>query len=249
MKILLVGAKGRMGQAISENAPQFGIEIIAGVDRDTTSYSYPIYADIKDVKEHVEAIVDFSHASMVKETGAYANAKGLPVVFGATGLTEEDLAYIERLSQNIPVLQSSNMSLGIQVLKLLSEKASKILGNLYDIEIIERHHNQKKDAPSGTALLLLDAVKQKDSEPIFGRHGADVQRKKTEIGLHAVRGGGVPGEHEVGFYGAYDELFLTHRARDRKVFALGALEAIRFLSTKKSGRYDTYNLIKELLRD
>lgn len=249
MKILLIGAKGRMGQAISENASAFDIEIAAGVDRDTNRTDYPIYANIKEVKEQVNAIIDFSHASMLQSTGDYAKAHMLPVVFGATGLGEEDFAYLDELSKHVAVLQSSNMSLGIQVLKMLCEKAGKILGNLYDIEIIERHHNQKKDAPSGTALLLLDAVKQATSKPIFGRHGTDALRKKPEIGLHAVRGGGVPGEHEVGFYGAYDELFLTHRARDRKVFALGALEAARFLANKEIGRYNTYDLIQELLRD
>lgn len=248
MKLLLIGCSGRMGRAILENAPEFGMEIAAGVDTQVQPEAvFPIYTDIRLVRERCDCIIDFSHHSMVPAVGQYARKNQIPVLFGATGLTPEELDDIEDLAQSVPVLQSSNMSLGIQVLKLLSEKASRILGKLYDIEIIEKHHNKKKDAPSGTALLLYEAVKQAQSAAVYGRHGADALRQPQEIGLHAIRGGGLPGEHEVSFYGAYDELSLTHRVRDRKVFAIGALQAARYLHTKKSGRYDTYDMIKDLL--
>ncbi len=248
MKIIIIGCSGRMGQAIEENAESFGIEIAAGVDtQHLRQTDYPVYTDIQRIQEHADCIIDFSHHSMVKSVGEYAKSKKIPVLFGATGMGTEELAYIDELSQEIAVLQSANMSLGIQVLRMLAEKASKILSGLYDIEIIEKHHNQKKDAPSGTALLLYNSVKKGQSHAVFGRQGKEALRQSDEIGIHAIRGGGVPGEHEVAFFGAYDELNLIHRARDRKVFAIGALQAAKFLCGKQNGRYDTSDIIQECL--
>ena len=248
MKIIIVGCSGRMGQAIEENAKGFGIEIAAGVDtQNRRQTDYPVYTDISQIQESADCIIDFSHHSMVKNVGEYAKSKKIPVLFGVTGMSTEELAYIDELSREIAVLQSANMSLGIQVLRMLAEKAGKILGELYDIEIIEKHHNQKKDAPSGTALLLYDTVKQAHSHAVFGREGKEALRQSGEIGIHAIRGGAIPGEHEVAFFGAYDELSLIHRARDRKVFAIGALQAAKFLYGRQSGRYDTSDIIQERL--
>ncbi len=248
MNIILSGCLGRMGKAISENAAQTGVTIVAGVDAfGEGKADYPIYKNINNVTEKADCIIDFSHFSALKALGEYALANNLPIIFAATGYSSDDIAYIENLSKSVPVLQTSNLSLGVQVLRHVAEQASKMLSGLYDVEIIERHHNQKKDAPSGTALMLYEAVKNNDSEPIYGRHGNDCLRNEREIGIHAIRGGGVPGEHEVGFYGVYDEILLTHRARDRRVFAIGALTAAKFLAKQKSGLYTTADVVKDRL--
>ncbi|NMD37885.1 MAG: 4-hydroxy-tetrahydrodipicolinate reductase [Christensenellaceae bacterium] len=248
MNIILSGCLGRMGKAISENAAQADIAVVAGVDAfGEGTASYPIYKNINEVTEKADCIIDFSHFSALKSLGEYALNKSLPIILATTGYSVDDLAYIGELSKSIPVLQTSNLSLGVQVLRHVAEQASKILSGLYDVEIIERHHNQKKDSPSGTAFMLYEAVKKAESEAIYGRHGNDCLRKEKEIGIHAIRGGGVPGEHEVGFYGIYDEILLTHRARDRRVFAIGALTAAKFLAKQKSGLYTTADVVKDRL--
>ena len=248
MKIILVGCNGKMGMSISQIASDEGIEVVAGVAKSKVSYfPYPVYTHIDDVKEEADCIVDFSHYSMVRPVGKYAKKRNLPVLYGATGLNDADMEFIDHLAKNVPVLQSTNFSLGVEVLKTLVIKAKELLGDKYDIEIIEKHHNQKKDAPSGTAYMLLDSLKSKNTVECFGRHGTDAKRHENEIGVHAIRGGGLVGEHEVGFYGPYDEILITHRAMNRKVFALGALKGAKLLTTLPAGRYNIEDIIKHTL--
>ena len=248
MKIILVGCNGKMGMSISLIAADENIEIVAGVAKDKVNlFSYPVYTHIDDVKEQADCIVDFSHYSMLRPVGKYAKKHDLPVLYGATGLNDGDMDFIDSLAKSVPVLQSTNFSLGVEVLRTLIVKAKELLGDKYDIEIVEKHHNQKKDAPSGTAYTLLEALKDRGTSECFGRHGTDAKRHEHEIGIHAIRGGGVVGEHEVGFYGPYDQILITHRAMDRKVFALGALQGAKLLTTLPAGRYNIKDIINHML--
>ena len=157
---------------------------------------------------------------------------------------------INEAAATVPVLQSANMSLGIAVLRQLAAMAARALGDGYDVEIIEKHHRRKLDSPSGTALMLYDAVKREKNGnvvPVYGRYGRDAKRNADEIGLHAVRGGTVTGEHEVGFYGNGEEILLTHRAENRALFAEGALRAARFVAGKPAGRYEMKDVVAEIL--
>lgn len=248
MKIILVGCNGKMGMSISVIAADENIEIVAGVSKEKVSYfPYPVYTHIDEVTESADCIVDFSHYSMLRPVGKYAKKHNLPVLYGATGLNDGDMMFIDSLSKSVPVLQSTNFSFGVEVLRTLVTKAKELLGDKYDIEIIERHHNQKKDAPSGTAYTLLESLSEKNTVECFGRHGTDAIRQDHEIAVHAVRGGGIVGDHEVGFYGPYDEILITHRAMDRKVFALGALKGAKQLTKLPAGRYNVKDIINYML--
>ncbi|MDY5730760.1 MAG: 4-hydroxy-tetrahydrodipicolinate reductase [Eubacteriales bacterium] len=245
MKLILVGASGRMGLAVAENAKD--VQIVAGVGEPMPHANFPVYQSAELLHELADCIIDFSHPSTLSAVLTHAVKYHIPCVIGTTALDEHCLALIQQASKQIPVLQSYNLSLGVQTLKVLAKKASQMLQGLYDIEIIEKHHNQKKDAPSGTALMLYEAVKQENSKAVCGREGAQAIRTQNEIGIHSLRGGSLPGEHCVEFLGAYDELQLVHRVRDRKVFAIGALQAAKFLQGKANGLYTTQDIIEESL--
>lgn len=250
MKIILVGCNGNMGMAINAIAKDEGVEIVAGVSKDSISYfPYNVYTNIDDVTENADCIVDFSHYSMIRPIGKYAKKHKLPVVYGATGLNDADMEFIDGLANIVPVIQSTNFSMGIETLKVLINKAKELLGVNYDIEIVERHHNKKKDAPSGTAYSLLDILSDKNTKDCFGRHGTDAKRQEHEIAVHAIRGGGLVGEHEVGFYGPYDEILITHRAISRKVFALGALKCAKMLTKLPAKRYTVLDMINNMLEN
>ena len=175
----------------------------------------------------------------------------MPAVLCTTGYNEAELQMIEEASREIPVFRSANMSLGVNVLRHLVQEAARALGEDFDVEIVERHHRMKADSPSGTALMLYDSVKDATEtlrQPVFGRYGRTAQRQPGEVGIHAVRGGTITGEHEVCFYGDGEELILTHRAEKRSLFARGALRAAAFLMDKSAGKYDMQDLIEEMLR-
>lgn len=245
MNIILSGAVGRMGHQVAEQAKIAGLSIVCGIDNRShlSDFSFPVYPSFSEVKEKGDVIIDFSSASALPETLEYALAHSTPVLLAATGYTENDLQLIHDASKKIAIFKSANMSIGIQALKVLAKKTAMMLEG-FDIEIVERHHNQKADAPSGTALLLLDAVKNDDSEAMFGRHGTSCKRKENEIGVHAIRGGTVAGEHEVGFYGQHEVITITHSAQDRSVFAAGAIRAAAFLCNQKPGLYDMSDMIQ-----
>lgn len=246
LKILLSGACGRMGHQVAGLAEENGAVITAGVDVHANAYaSFPVFPAFSQVTENADVIVDFSRPEGLSALLAFAREKKMPLVLAATGYNETDLAAIRDAAGEIAVFRSANMSLGVYVLKALSEKAAQLLPG-FDIEIVEKHHNQKADAPSGTALMLYDAVKNPHSLPVYGRHTRTEKREAREIGLHAVRGGSVAGEHEVGFYGQGETVLLSHFAQDRSIFARGALRAARFIASQQPGEYSMDDLAREI---
>jgi len=248
LKILLSGACGRMGRQVANLAEDEQAVIACGVDVHVEQWSdFPVYPSFSLVQEEADVIVDFSRPESLSALLDYAKAHHLPVVLASTGYNEEDLAAIRKAAKEIPIFRSANLSLGVYVLKTLAHQAAQLLPG-FDIEIIEKHHNQKIDAPSGTALMLYDAVSNPDTVPVFGRNGRTQKREKQEIGLHAIRGGTVPGEHEVGFYGPSEVVTLSHSAQDRSIFARGALRAARFVAKQQPGEYSMDDLAKDMIK-
>lgn len=251
MKILLGGALGRMGREVTLAAEAFGAEITGGVD---VAYAgqdsaYPIAADYAQSDVRADVIIDFSRPDALPELLSLAVEKKMPVVLCATGYTDVELESIRRAAESIPVLRSANMSLGVNVMQELVAMAARTLEG-FDIEIVEKHHRMKVDSPSGTALMLYDAAmaeKGPETEPIYGRYGRTQKRTAGEIGIHAVRGGTVTGEHEVGFYGNGEQVILTHRAENRSLFAQGALKAAQYLLDKPAGLYSMHDVVREML--
>ncbi len=197
----------------------------------------------------VDVVVDFSTWKPGADLLTYAVKHRIPAVIATTGLSEEQLAAIDEAAKIIPIFRSGNMSLGIALLRALAKKAASVLGENFDIEIVEAHHNRKADAPSGTALMLLDAVKdgcESPREAVYGRHGRDCKRRKQEIGVHALRGGTVTGEHEVMFLGTSERVKISHSAENRSVFAAGALKAATFLIGKQPGLYTMDDVVGKL---
>lgn len=245
MRVLINGACGRMGQAVARNARTMGIEIACGVDPLKMEAGFPIYQDFSNIQEKVDCIIDFSSASALDALLDYAIANRIPCVICSTGFSQEQLERIDQASDTIPVFRSANMSVGIAVLRKLSRMASTLLGDDFDVEIVEAHHNQKADAPSGTALMLYHEIKDVYSTPRErqdGRSGMQ-KRKKNEIGMHALRGGTVAGEHAVCYFGPMERIQLQHSAEDRSVFAVGALKAAAFLVTQHPGMYSMDDML------
>ncbi len=246
MKIYLSGATGHMGRAVAAEAARLGVQIAGGVDLNPAELPFPLTDRFASLPEGGEVLIDFSMPSSLDDLLAFATAKGLPAVLCTTGYTEEQLLAIEQASRRIAIFRSGNMSVGIAVLRRLARQAAAALGSSFDIEIVEAHHRRKADAPSGTALMLYDAVKnarQTESPAVQGRSGRDCRRQPGEIGLHAVRGGTVVGEHEVLFLGDQERLTLTHSAESRSVFAVGALRAAQFLIGRAPGMYNMDDML------
>lgn len=242
-RLLISGANGRMGRMLAQEAAAYGFKVVAGVDKEAGAIGgCPVYAGFLDVTEEADILIDFSSPNNLGGLVDYAVARALPCVLGTTGYTAEDLAHIRKAAERIPVFQSPNMSRGVYVLRQLAAQAAKMLDG-FDIEIVEKHHNQKADSPSGTALALYEAVRKPDSLPVYGREGVPGKRQAREIGLHAVRGGTVPGEHEVGFYGGNEVILLSHSAQSRGVFASGALAAAAWLLVRPAGLYGMADLM------
>ena len=248
-KILLVGCNGRMGKVITELAagdPE--IEITAGVDvAGACAGDYPVYASFDEIGTQADVIVDFSSPKVFDAMLDYALARGIPVVLCTTGLTQEQIARFEEAAGRLAVLRSANMSLGINLLMKLLREAAPILAKAgFDIEIVERHHNQKKDAPSGTALALADCINESldnSREYVYDRTGRLQKREPKEIGISAVRGGTIPGTHEVIFAGTDEVIELTHLAYSRSLFGKGAVLAAKFLAGKSPKLYSMADVI------
>ena len=246
MNIILIGACGRMGRNVAEVAAEQGVNIAAGVDVVPAQLPFPLYHSVADVREDADAAIDFSSASGLEATLAVCEARGIPVVLAATGYTEADEARIRSSAEKIAVFKTGNLSLGVNLLQMLAKKAAQVLGDAFDAEIVERHHHNKKDAPSGTALMLAKSVNEGfggGKENVYGRHGMVGERRQSEIGIHAVRGGTIVGEHEVMFAGEDEIVTLAHSARSRKVFASGALKAAAWLQGRAPGLYDMDDLL------
>ncbi len=248
INILLSGANGKMGQAVTRAIDGMeGLTISAGFDINTEQKSsYPVYDNLSEVQEPVDVIIDFSHPAMLDPLLNYATSKNIPAVICTTGLSTEQISRLEYESKNIPIFFSANMSLGVNLLIDLVCRAAKLLEDNFDIEIIEKHHNQKLDAPSGTALAIADAIADTVSYPAaytYDRHSVRKKRDKREIGIHAVRGGTIVGEHDVIFAGTDEVIELKHTATSKEVFAVGAVRAAVFLAKQTPGMYAMKDLI------
>ncbi len=247
-KIILSGCLGKMGRVITNCASlRNDIEIVAGVDLNTDSTcTYPVYTSFSEIKEAADVIIDFSHPSVLDNLLAFAKEKNLPVVLATTGFSASQTEQIKNAAKEIPLFFTFNMSLGINLLVALSKKAASVLDGNFDIEIVEKHHNQKIDAPSGTAIMLAEAInKTLDDKMIYeyDRHSKREKRQRNEIGIHSVRGGNIVGEHEVIFAGHDEVITLSHSATSKEVFAIGSLKAAIFMNGKKAGLYDMNNVI------
>lgn len=247
--LIITGANGKMGkvlQSIIDNRDD--CKIVAGVDLNTQQNgSFPIYSSIAEVNEDADAIIDFSNPILLDDLLEYSKNTGVALVIATTGYSDDEKQKIYDASKLCPIFFTYNMSLGINLLANLAKKAVEILGNDFDIEIIEKHHNQKIDAPSGTALMLADAVCEVTPQPMkyeFDRHSKREKRTKNEIGLHAVRGGTIVGEHDVIFAGRDEIITLSHSARSKEIFAVGAVNAAVYMAGKDAGLYDMKELIK-----
>lgn len=246
MKIILIGACGRMGKTVAELAEHRGVEIVCGIDLHPCPMPFPVYASLTEAPNDADVVVDFSSPSGLQETLAFCTKGRIPLLLAATGYSDDDIAAIEQSARSIPIFKTGNLSVGVCLLQLLAKKAAFVLRD-FDAEIIEKHHNQKKDAPSGTALMLAESVNEgfgNSKREVFGRHGMVGARDKNEIGIHAVRGGTIVGEHEVIFAGEDEVLTLAHSARSRKVFATGALQSAAWLTSQRAGLYNMNHLLE-----
>ena len=245
--IILCGCGGRMGRAIIESVKD-GCTIVAGVDVNASALStgFPVYEKISDFPGKADVIVDFSHHSALPSLIEYAKATKTPIVLATTGHTDEELALIDESVNEIAIFRSGNFSLGINLLITLAKQAAKTLGTDFDVEIIEKHHNKKLDAPSGTALMIADAIasEREESEYVFDRHSERKARESKEIGLHSVRGGTIVGEHEAIFAGENEIVTISHSAASREIFATGALRAAIYLAKKEKGLYNMTDMIE-----
>lgn len=234
IKVLLNGCCGKMGKVIIEAAKNFpNIEIVAGIDKYPNDQSnFKIYTNSDDVDINYDVLLDFSRPEALTDILKLSTKNNKPAILCSTGYTDEELLLISEKSKVIPLFRSANMSLGVNLLNSLLKKIVPTLYENYDIEIIEKHHNQKVDSPSGTALLLADTIKDSipnESNYIYGRSGKR-KREKNEIGIHAIRGGSIVGDHYIIFAGSGEIIELSHKAISREVFAVGALKACEFMS-------------------
>lgn len=252
IQVAIVGCNGKMGgfvaQAVSENpntAALFGVDAFG-----ESRYDFPVYKSFDEAQQKPDVIIDFSHPSTLDGMLGYATANGVPCVICTTGYSDEQRAQIAKASESVAVFCSGNMSLGINLLIELCKQATKVLGGGFDIEIVEKHHNLKVDAPSGTALMLADAISDtlpQEPQYVYDRHAYRKKRSKDEIGIHAVRGGTIVGEHEVIFAGHDEVITLTHQAQSKEVFAVGAVNAAAFLANQSAGMYNMSDMLASIL--
>ena len=248
--LILCGCGGRMGQAIIRTAADSkDCRIVAGVDINADAVApvcaFPVYHAITDFPGKADVIVDISHHTAIPALLSYAKKTGTALVVATTGHTEEEKTAMSEAAGTVPVFFSGNMSIGINLLIELAKVAAATLGESFDVEIIEKHHNQKLDAPSGTALMIADALagKREATEYTYDRHAVRGKRRPEEIGIHSIRGGTIVGEHEVLFAGNNEMISLTHTATSREIFANGALKAAVYMTGKPAGLYNMSDLI------
>lgn len=247
IKILLNGCNGKMGKIIDEVAKKnSNLIIAAGVDSNKSNNSYPVYEKVHKCKEEIDVILDFSRPSALNDLIDFASINKTPLVLCTTGFSKEQLELIKIASSKIPVFRSANMSIGINVVNNILKNISELLYSDFDIEIIEKHHNEKVDAPSGTALMLGNTIKESISEEtvfVKGRDGI-AKRNHKEIGIHSIRGGSIVGEHQVIFAGQGEIIEIKHSAISRDVFAVGALKACEFVFGKEPAMYSMDDMLK-----
>ncbi len=250
IKIFLSGCMGRMGRVISEiAAASDDLVIVAGSDLNAVSgHTFPVFADPGDCKIEFDVLVDFSNTAALPTLFEMISKRQCPAVICTTGLDEQLKADLNKLGQTVPIFQSANMSLGINLLISLAQQAAKLLYPDFDIEIVEAHHNQKLDAPSGTALMIAEQINASldgQLNMVCDRSQVRQKRDKHELGMHAIRGGSIVGEHTVLFAGQEETLSIHHSAQSRAVFARGALAAARFIAKKPAGLYNMQDLLRQ----
>lgn len=239
-----------MGQVMTRVlAGEPEMDVVAGVDLDPAKFMnrYPVYASLADVREAVDILIDFSHHTSLGPILEYGLSRKLPLLICTTGFSPEERQRMSDASKELPILNSANMSLGVNLLLSLVKQATTILRDSFDVEIVERHHNQKVDSPSGTALMIAEAIQSSldsQAELKFGRHSKSEKRTRNEVGVHSVRGGAIVGDHEVIFAGQGEVIEITHSALSRDVFAYGAVRAARFLAGRGPGLYSMADVIE-----
>lgn len=246
--IAICGANGKMGKTIYNCIKdRDDCKVIAGIDLYTEQYAdFPIVSSPTELPEKPDVIIDFSNPASLDGLLSYCLSTGTPIVVASTGYSDEQITKIRTASEQIPVFFTFNMSLGINLLVQLAKKAAEVLGDRFDIEIVEKHHNQKLDAPSGTAIMLANAINEtmdNSKHYVYDRHSRRQKREKSEIGMHAIRGGTIVGEHDVIFAGNDEVITLSHSAASKTVFAEGSIKAAIFLKDKPAGLYDMQMLI------
>ena len=251
VKVAITGANGKMGHVITSIIEgRDDCTVTGGIDLNTAENGkYPIVSEPALLPEKPDVIIDFSHPSALDKLLEYCINTGTPAVIATTGFSDEQIARIKAAAEQVPVFFSFNMSLGINLLASLAKSAAKLLGGQFDIEIVEKHHNQKIDAPSGTAIMLGNAINEALEEKyhyVYDRHSRRMKREKFEIGMHAIRGGTIVGEHDIIFAGRDEVITLSHHAASKEVFAVGAVNAAVFLAGQSAGLYDMSALIAEL---
>lgn len=250
VRILLSGCNGKMGRAISRLcAMDDTVEVVMGIDVNTVEeLGYPVVDRPEKASAECDVIVDFSNHAALEGILDLSRRKKIPAVIATTGLLQTQVELLRESSKYAAIFYSANMSVGVNLLIDLVKRATRALGDDFDIEIIEKHHNQKLDAPSGTALAIADAISEsmnEKSEYVFERHSVRKKRAKNEIGIHAVRGGNIIGDHDVMFCGQNEVITISHSAASRDVFASGAIRAAKFLASKPAGLYNMNDLINE----
>ncbi|WP_426349504.1 4-hydroxy-tetrahydrodipicolinate reductase [Alloiococcus sp. CFN-8] len=245
--ILLNGCMGKMGKTVTRLAKDNpDINIAAGIDRNISEDNdYPVFSSVKDVNIDYDVLLDFSRPDSLYELLSFSIKNKKPIILCTTGYTEEQLDKIKEAAEVIPVFRSANMSLGVNVMSQLLNALAPILYGDFDIEIIEKHHNEKVDSPSGTALLLADSIRsslKEETHLVLGRNG-NKKRDNKDIGIHAIRGGSIVGDHEVIFASKGEIIEITHKAMSRDVFAYGALKACSFIIDKPAGLYDMNDVV------
>ena len=248
LKILLSGCSGKMGRAIANvvsNDPT--CEIVCGIDIvNDESLGFPVFSTPSEVNVKPDVIIDFSHPSSLVPLLNYAAENSIPAVISTTGLSTSQKNFMYEISSKTAIFFSANMSLGVNLIAALAQKATAVLEDSFDIEIVEAHHNRKLDAPSGTALYIADSINEvcrEKKDYVYDRHSVMKKRDKREVGIHSVRGGTIVGEHTVIFAGNDEIIEIKHTALSRDVFAEGSVKAAKFLADKKSGMYDMNDLI------
>ncbi len=247
-KIILSGANGKMGRVIASIIKERSdMEVVCGFDKITDSYdSFPIFSSPDEYDGDCDGIIDFSHPSFTEVILNYAIKKNLPIVVATTGLSVDQICLVKNASESIPVFFSANMSMGVNLISKLAKQATEFLQDDFDIEVIEKHHNQKVDAPSGTAMMLADSIESAlkySPEFVYDRHTKRKKRDKKEIGMHSIRGGTIVGDHEIIFCGNDEIITISHTALSKNIFAVGAVNAIDFCIGQAKGIYDMSNML------
>ena len=252
-KVMISGCNGKMGQVVTALCQQNpDIEIVAGIDLNTVRQNdYPVFSDPMEFTGDVDCVIDFSNPAALTSLLAFCRKSGAGIVLATTGYSAQQLQEIQDAASSVRIFKSANMSMGINVLLELVKQAARVLGSNYDIEIVEKHHHRKLDAPSGTAIMIADAaasVLPDEMEYVYDRHSVRQKRGANEIGISAVRGGTIVGEHEVLFAGTDEVLEIRHTAYSREIFAVGAVRAAGFLKSRtEPGLYNMQDLVAELV--